>query len=112
MGNVQKYSNKEGGVGSFPCLHCSRHLSVLEELTFLRGGREGRKIFSLHDHNFFHPDKHEYFHSGVEIVISLVVVVAFWKYTHHYLITLPYVKNHSLHGVKFFSIQIHVIRND
>ena len=49
------------------------------------GGR-GREILSLHDHNFFHPDKHKYFHSGVEIVISLVVVVAFWEYTYHYLL--------------------------
>ena len=48
------------------------------------GGR-GREILSLHDHNFFNPDKHKYFHSGVEIVISLVVV-AFWEYTHHYLL--------------------------
>ena len=37
----------------------------------------GSEILSLHDHNFFNPDKHKYFHSGVEIVISLVVVVAF-----------------------------------
>ena len=50
------------------------------------GGVGGREIVSLHDHNFFHPDKHKYFHSGVEIVISLVVVVAFWEYTHHYLL--------------------------
>ena len=42
----------------------------------------GRESLSLHDHNFFHPDKHKYFHSGVERVISLVVVVAFWEYTH------------------------------
>ena len=46
----------------------------------------GREILSLHDHNFFHPDKHKYFHSSVEIVISLVVVVAFWEYTHHYVL--------------------------
>ena len=46
----------------------------------------GSEILSLHDHNFFHPDKHKYFHSGVEIVISLLVVVAFWEYTHHYLL--------------------------
>ena len=71
------------------------------ELKSKKGGREGREIFSLHDHNFFHRDKHKYFHSGVEIVISLVVM-AFCEYTHHYLITLKGVKNHSLHGVKFF----------
>ena len=28
------------------------------------------------------------------------------------LIFLQDIKNHSLHGVKFFSIEIHVIRND
>ena len=28
------------------------------------------------------------------------------------LIFLQDIRNHSLHGVKFFSIQIHVIRND
>ena len=46
----------------------------------------GSEILNLRDHNFFHLDKHKYFLSGVEIVISLVVVVAFWEYTHHYLL--------------------------
>ena len=48
-------------------------------------GGEGREMFSLHDHIFFPCDKHEYFYSGAEIFIFFIIVVVFWKYTHHFL---------------------------
>ena len=41
------------------------------------GGGRGRESFSLHDHIFLYCDNHEYFYSGAEIFISVVVVVVF-----------------------------------
>ena len=70
----------------------------------------GKEILSLHDHNFFHPDKHKYFHSGVEIVISLLVVVAFWEYTHHYL--LYRMLKITVYMVLSFLTYKYMIRND
>ena len=77
-------------------------------------GEEGREMFSLHDHIFFSSSiSMNTFYSGAEIFIFFIVVVVFWKYTHHFLDFLQDIKYHSLHGgYKFFAIQIHVIRND
>ena len=75
------------------------------------GGVGGREIVSLHDHNFFHPDKHKYFHSRGcgNSHFSCCCCGFLGIYTS--LLTLQDVKNHSLHGVKFFNIQIHMIRD-
>ena len=43
------------------------------------GGEENFWVYTILF--FFHRDKHEYFYSGAEIFI-VVVVVVLWKYTH------------------------------
>ena len=43
---------------------------------------------------------------------SSLLLLSFGNIHNISLIVLQDIKNHSLHGVKFFSIQIHVIRSD
>ena len=51
-------------------------------------GGEGREMFSLYDHIFFSSAiSVNTFYSGAEIFIFFIVVVVFWKYTHHFLDT-------------------------
>ena len=76
-------------------------------------GGEGREMFSLHDHIFFSSAiSMNTFIRVRKSSFSSLLLLFFGNIHIISLIFLQDIRNHSLHGVKFFSIQIHVIRND
>ena len=113
---------KEGDEESFLCLHCSRHLSIFGDLTCLRDGPFKKWWVWWRGEGNVQFTRSYFFSSAISMntfirvrkssFSSLLLLLFFGNIHIISLIFLQDIKNHSLHGVKFFSIQIHVIRND